>query len=77
MEQLVLEPEAERVACEAWAERFAFLQTAIVAPLFILAAYGIYGENWVGTYKEMMALFVIAFGADLSGDGIIAFLKKT
>jgi hypothetical protein len=69
--------QAERAAYERGAEELMLLQSVIVGLLFILAAYGIYADSWVGTYKEMMALFVIAFGADLSSEGIVGFLKKT
>lgn len=51
-------------------------QSLLLALLFLLANYVLYGESWVGTDKEMMTLFLLAFGLDLSADNVLAALKK-
>ncbi len=51
-------------------------QSLLLALLFLLANYVLYGESWVGTGKEMMTLFLLAFGLDLSADNVLAALKK-
>jgi hypothetical protein len=51
-------------------------QSLLLAVLFLLANVVLYGESWVGTGKEMMTLFLLAFGLDLSADNVLAALKK-
>ena len=51
-------------------------QSLLLAVLFLLANVVLYGESWVGTDKEMMTLFLLAFGLDLSADNVLAALKK-
>lgn len=51
-------------------------QSLLLALLFLLANDVLYGESWVGTDKEMMTLFLLAFGLDLSADNVLAALKK-
>lgn len=53
------------------------VQSVIVFLLFVLGAYFLYADTWVGTYKEMMALFILAFGVDLTSESVLAALKKT
>lgn len=53
------------------------LQSLGLASVFVLVSYFVYGDAWVGTYKEMATLFVLAFGLELTGDGVVAAFKKT
>jgi hypothetical protein len=48
-----------------------------LAAVFVVVTYFLYGDAWVGTYKEIGTLFALAFGLDLTSDGIVAALKKT
>lgn len=58
---------------EAWA---AFLQSAILAGLFIALAYGLQSDTWVGSPKEMLTLFVWAFSLDLTAENLAPLIKK-
>jgi hypothetical protein len=52
------------------------LQSVSFGFIFIVGAYLLYSDSWVGTGKEIIAIFTLAFTVDLSSDGIIAALKK-
>jgi len=67
---------AERIVL-ARAEGFAaFVQTAILSVIFIALAYGVYGGQWIGTFREMLGIFAWAFGLDLTADSLAPLLKK-
>lgn len=53
------------------------LQSLGLVAVFVLVSYFVYGDAWIGTYKEMATLFVLAFGLELTGDGVVAAFKKT
>jgi hypothetical protein len=57
----------------AWVE---LAQTIIVALLFVAGVYALNADTWIGTSKEMFTIFLLAFGADLSAEGVLALLKK-
>ncbi|MDO9074129.1 MAG: hypothetical protein Q7U73_12780 [Rubrivivax sp.] len=57
-------------------EMFALAQMLVVALIFILGVYLFYGEVWVGKPKEMLTLFLLAFGLDLTADSVVAALKR-
>ncbi len=57
----------------AWVE---LAQTSIVALLFVAGVYALNADTWIGTPKEMFTIFLLAFGADLSAEGVLALLKK-
>jgi hypothetical protein len=57
----------------AWVE---LAQTAVVAILFVAGVYALNADTWIGTPKEMLTIFVLAFGADLSAEGVVTLLKK-
>ena len=42
----------------------------------VAGAYILYEETWVGTGKEMLALFMFAFGLDLTVDNVVGAFKK-
>lgn len=50
------------------ASRVSFLQSCIVFAIFCLGAYIGYEPSWIGTGKEMMALFLWAFSLDLTAE---------
>lgn len=54
-----------------------WVQSAVLAALFLAGNYLLYRESWVGTDKEIVTLFMLAFGLDLSADNVLAALKKT
>ena len=51
-------------------------QTSIVALLFVAGVYALNADTWIGSPKEMFSIFLLAFGADLSAEGVLALLKK-
>jgi len=51
-------------------------QSAAFALVFVVGAYFLYGDTWIGTGKEIITLFVLAFGLDLTSDSVVAALKK-
>ncbi|MGM9484859.1 hypothetical protein ACS5PN_26940 [Roseateles sp. NT4] len=55
----------------------AALQSACFGALFVVGAYTAFGDAWVGSGKDMLWIFVLAFGVDLSSDSVLAALKKT
>jgi len=52
-------------------------QTVIVGVLFVAGVYALNADTWIGTLKEMLAIGILAFGVDLSAEGLIAVLKKS
>lgn len=67
---------AQRAFLVAKAKRAKFIQSMILAAVFVAGLYAFYEETWVGTLKEMIALFLVAFGVDLTYDGVAGELKK-
>jgi hypothetical protein len=68
--------EHERIALRSssnWAEAF---QTVVVASLFVAGVYALNQDTWVGTWKEMLTIFLLAFGVDLTADGVVNTLKR-
>lgn len=82
--ELVIDP-AKEIASQskdrrdfiAQSRATAALQSLCFGALFVVGAYVLYGDTWIGTGKEMLAVFVLAFGMDLTSDGLLAALKKT
>lgn len=81
--QLPIDPAKEiasqskdRQAFIAQSRATAALQSFCFGALFVVGAYVAYGENWIGTAKEMLAVFVLAFGMDLTSDSVLSALKK-
>lgn len=82
--EVVVDP-AKEIAAQGDARRefmaqskaMAALQSLSFGALFIVGAYVVYSDNWVGTAKEMLAVFTLAFGVDLTSDGVLTALKKT
>ena len=56
-----------------WASR---LQSVLLAVLFMAGVYFLCEDTWVGTSREMMALFMLAFGLDLTADNVVGVFKK-
>jgi hypothetical protein len=54
----------------------AAIQSAIVAGVFLAGAYGMNADAWMGTWKEITTLFLLAFGVDLTAAGVVAALKR-
>ena len=67
---------AEQVRLQHAAGVASAAQSLLLALLFLLADTLLYRESWVGTDKEMVTLFLLAFGLDLSADNVLAALKK-
>jgi hypothetical protein len=67
---------SERRLMQVQSNRAAALQSAFFAILLICGLYAVYVDSWVGTYKEMFAIFLLAFGIDLTSDSVLAELKK-
>lgn len=68
--------ESERRTLRRQSYWTAVLQTAIVTALFVAGVYALNADTWIGTPKEMLSLFLLAFGVDLTADGVMAALKK-
>ena len=67
---------AEQAHLQRSGEVASWLQSAVLAALFLAGNYLLYRESWAGTDKEIVALFLLAFGLDLSADNVLAALKK-
>lgn len=57
-------------------QNLAFIQSVGFALVFVAGVHLLYATDWVGTYKEFAALFILAFGVDLTSDSVMAALKK-
>lgn len=55
----------------------AFIQSVGFAIVFVAGVHFLYANDWIGTAKEMAALFILAFGVDLTSDSVIAALRKS
>lgn len=73
---LLMGTVGEREDLLAAAQRASWVQTAIVGLLFMIGVYCLYRETWSGSDKEMLALFVFAFGIDLTADNVLAAFKR-
>lgn len=67
---------AERRQLMAQSKRLAALQTVFMFMLFVIGAFLLYADSWVGTAQEMLGVFVLAFGVDLSSTSIFGAFKK-
>jgi hypothetical protein len=68
--------ESERRTLRRDSKWAATCQTVIVAALFVAGVYALNADAWIGTPKEMLALFILAYGVDLTADGVMGALKK-
>jgi hypothetical protein len=68
------ESERRRLRCTIM--KAAAIQSAIVAIAFLAGAYGMNEDTWIGTWKEIASLFLLAFGVDLTASGVVAALKR-
>ena len=66
---------AEREALEKEAWWALALQKLFFAVLFVLVAYVLYYDKWVGTLHEMLALFIWAFGVDITSEAVMNAAK--
>lgn len=66
----------ERVALYGFIKRSAALQSAFFAILFIVGVYVFYADTWVGTNQELLGIFVLGFGVDLTSERVLALLKN-
>ncbi len=55
---------------------YELIQTIIVGIIFAVGVFALYEDAWLGTYKEMLAIFILAFNVDLTTDGVISKLKQ-
>lgn len=67
---------AERTSLLKSNKGIEFLQTMTVGALFVGGLYLMNADTWIGTYKDMLAIGVLAFGVDLTTDGVLAVLRK-
>lgn len=51
-------------------------QTACVAALFVTVTTLTMADTWVGNPNQLVTVFLLAFGVDLSSDGLIAAFKN-
>ena len=65
--------EREALAAEAWLA--SIVQTLFFALLFMVVAYVLYSGKWVGTLHEMLALFIWAFGVDITSEAVMNAAK--
>jgi len=63
-------------AVAAQSKRLAAIQSFGFGLLFVIGSYVLYSDTWVGTAKEMLTLFVLAFGVDLTSDSVLGAFKK-
>ena len=55
---------------------YAFLRTALLALLLGLAALKFYGPSFIGTWDELIAIFLFAFSVDVTVDNITQLRDK-
>jgi hypothetical protein len=67
---------AEQIQLQRGIAIASFAQSAIMGAIFIGGVFFLYEDSWVGTSKEMLSLFVLAFGVDLTADSVLAALRK-
>jgi hypothetical protein len=53
------------------------LQFAIAGVIIMAVGYALFAEEFVGTFKELMAVFVWAFGLNLSADSMMETITST
>jgi hypothetical protein len=66
----------ERLELFSQSRLIALAQSLVFAALFMVGVYLLYADTWVGTGKELLALIVLGFGVDLTGDSVVALFKK-
>lgn len=66
----------ERVVLYRSIKRSAALQSVFFAILFIVGVYVFYADSWVGTNQELLAIFLLGFGVDLTSERVLALLKN-
>jgi hypothetical protein len=67
---------SERVMLSREEKTAAALQSLLLSIVFIALAYGFYGGQWVGTFREMLGVFAWAFGLDLTADALAPLIRK-
>lgn len=73
----IVDQGSQRKILIAKGKKLAALQSAGFGLIFVIGAYFLYGDTWVGTSKEIITIFILAFGLDLTSDSLVAALKKT
>jgi hypothetical protein len=73
---LLLGTGEERASLLNAARRASWIQTFLLGVLFVVGVYCLYRETWTGSDKEMLALFMLAFGLDLTADSVAGAFKK-
>jgi hypothetical protein len=68
------ESERGRLRRRKW--RAAALQSLIVGAVFLAGVYAMNAEVWLGSVKDIMTIFLLAFGVDLTAEGVLAILKR-
>jgi hypothetical protein len=68
--------EAERARLRHSKWRAAAVQSLIVGAVFLAGVYALNAEVWLGSVKEIMTIFLLAFGVDLTAEGVLAVLKR-
>jgi hypothetical protein len=53
-----------------------FLQSMVIAVLLSLVGYGLYADNFVGSFKDFSLVFFWAFGLDLTTDTLLRLARK-
>ena len=66
----------ERAPLYRFIKRSAAAQSFFFAILFIVGVYVFYADTWVGTNQELLGLFVLGFGVDLTSERVLALLKN-
>lgn len=66
----------ERAVLYRVMKRSAAVQSAFFALLFIVGVYVFYADTWIGTDQEMLGLFLLGFGIDLTSERVLALLKN-
>ena len=51
--------------------------TVVVVVIFVGGVYALFHEAWTGTWKEIMGIFLAAFSADLSTQGLVTLAQSS
>ena len=66
----------EQETLRNWSKRAEQTQSVIFGVLFIVGTFVLYEDAWVGTGGEILALFMLAFGLDLTSANVLSAFKK-
>ncbi len=56
-------------------ETVTFIQTFVIGLVFLAGLFATKYSTWIGNPEQMFEIFILAFGVDLSSEGILSILR--